>query len=88
MRRHLQALTAGAVDIMNAMALQWKGCPAAAKEKEMSHAMQNLGQTEASTGTETASLDHHPHNPAFSQGLAGSVSLLTDSVTNAYRRIY
>ena len=28
--------------------------------------------------------NHHPHNnPAFSQGLAGSVSLLIDSVTNA-----
>ena len=43
----------------------------------------NLGQAEASTGTETATLGHHPQNPAFSQGLAGSVSLLTDSVTNA-----
>ena len=53
------------------------------------HPMQNLGQArqaEASTDTETAALDHHPHNnPVFSQGLAGSrsVSLLTDSVTNA-----
>ena len=46
------------------------------------HPSQNLGQAEASTGTETATLDHHPHNPAFSQGLAGTVSLLTDSVTN------
>ena len=51
--------------------------------------MQNIGQSEASTDAETATIDHHPHNnPAFSQGLAGSVSLLTDSVTNAERRIY
>ena len=35
------------------------------------------------TGTETAILYHHTHNIAFSLGLAGSVSLLTDSVTNA-----
>ena len=48
------------------------------------HPTQNLGQAEASTDTETATLDHHPHNnPAFSQGLAESVSLLTKSVTNA-----
>ena len=34
--------------------------------------------------TQTATLDHHPHNnPAFSQGLAWSVSLLIDSMTNA-----
>ena len=46
--------------------------------------MQNFGQAEASTDAETATLDHHPHkNPAFSQGLTGSVSLPTDSVTNA-----
>ena len=30
----------------------------------------------------------HPHDPAFSQELEGSVSLLTGSVTNAQRRIY
>ena len=48
------------------------------------HPTQSIGQTEASTDAETATLDHHLHNnPAFSQGLAGSVSLLTDSVTNA-----
>ena len=40
--------------------------------------------TQTSGDTETATLDHHPHNnPASSQGLTGSVSLLTDSVTNA-----
>ena len=44
---------------------------------------QNIGQPEASTDAETATPDHHPHNPAFSQGLAGSVSLLIDSMTNA-----
>ena len=32
--------------------------------------------------TDTQS-QHRANNPAFSQGLAGSVSLLTDSVTNA-----
>ena len=30
----------------------------------------------------------HIHNSPFSQGLAGSVSLLTDSVTSTKRRIY
>ena len=41
------------------------------------------GQTEACTATETATLNHHLYNPAVSQGLAGSLGLLTDSVTNA-----
>ena len=36
----------------------------------------NLGQAKASTGTETATLNNHSHNEAFSQRLAGSVSLL------------
>ena len=47
------------------------------------HPTQNIGQPEASTDAETATLDHHSHNLAFSQGLAKSVSLLIDSVTNA-----
>ena len=39
------------------------------------HPAQNSGQAEASTDPEIATSDHHPHDPAFSQGLAGSVSL-------------
>ena len=49
--------------------------------------MQNLGQREASPDTETATLDHHPYNSAFSQGLAGSAGPLTDSLTNATQRV-
>ena len=49
---------------------------------KLHHPTQNIGQPEASTDAETATLDHHPHNPAFLKGLAGSGSLLTDSVTN------
>ena len=52
------------------------------------HPMQNYAQTKSSTATGTASLDHHPHNPALSQGLTGSVNLPTDSVINISRRIY
>ena len=47
------------------------------------HPTQNSGQPEASTDAKTATLDQHPHNPAFPQRLAGAVSLLTDSMTNA-----
>ena len=56
--------------------------------------MQNLGllgQAKASTDTadtQIATFDNHPHKPVFSRVLAGSVSLLTDSLTNAQRRIY
>ena len=47
------------------------------------HPTQSFGQPEASTDAETATLDHHRHDSAFSLGLVGSVSLLTDSMTNA-----
>lgn len=52
------------------------------------HPMQQLGQPKGSTDTETAALGHHPRSLAFPQGLAGPVSLLTDSVTNARGHIY
>ena len=47
------------------------------------HPTQNLGQAEASEDQKAVTLDHHPHDTAFSQGLEGSVGLLKDSVTNA-----
>ena len=52
------------------------------------HPVQNLGQTEGSRDTETATLNHHPPNPACPQGLAVAVGWLTDSMTNARRLLY
>ena len=39
------------------------------------HPSQDLGQAEASTGTETATLGHHPHNPALITGSGGACEL-------------
>ena len=47
-------------------------------------------QAEAATGTESATLDHHTHSPAFSQGLAGSVimSLLVNKLCDKRSTAY
>ena len=38
--------------------------------------LQDVAEIHTWMQVEAATFDHHPHNPAFSQGLAGSVDLL------------